>query len=55
MTRPLAFSVAGTAVRPTVEILGQIPVPTGEEPHRVALTPDDRFALVLNRKSGDLV
>jgi len=29
-------------------------VPTGEEPHRVALTPDDRFALVLNRKSGDL-
>jgi YVTN family beta-propeller protein len=29
-------------------------VPVGEEPGQVAITPDDQFALVLNRKSGDV-
>jgi DNA-binding beta-propeller fold protein YncE len=29
-------------------------VPVGDEPHRVALTPDDQYALVLNRGSGDM-
>jgi DNA-binding beta-propeller fold protein YncE len=29
-------------------------VDVGQEPHRIAITPDNEYALVLNRRSGDL-
>jgi len=29
-------------------------VPVGQEPHRILMTPDNRYALVLNRRSGNM-